>query len=110
MPHTWALVGMTKRQIDMLHQVPPDGFRGHGSFRPTCHYDHTATLAWASTFCAMGVSSRWKNLIMFPARIGYASSHGTPANIRSTYNRVSGQSHSMCGKSVANIKWSIPRL
>ena len=32
----------------------------------------TATLACASTRCAMGVSSKWKNLIMFPARIGYA--------------------------------------
>src|SRR5712692_1081583 len=79
--------------------------------RPLCltyRYDHTATLACASTCFAMGVSSRWKNLIIFPARIGYASSHGTPANIRSTYDRVSGQSHSMCGTSVANIKWSTP--
>src|SRR5262249_58963174 len=95
---------------DVLHQVPPDGSRGQGRFHPTCRYDHTGTLAWASTFCAMGVSSRWKNLMMSPARIGYASSHDTPANILSTYDRVSGQSHSMCGKSVANIKWSTPIL
>src|SRR6266540_2321442 len=48
--------------------VPPDSVREHGKCQPTCRYSHTATLAWASTVFAIGVSSKWKNLIMFPAR------------------------------------------
>ena len=43
---------------------------------------------------------------MLPAAIRNASSAGTPANSRSANGRVLGQSHSMCGKSVANMMWS----
>ncbi len=45
---------------------------------------------------------------MLPRAILNASSAGTPANSRSANGRVFGQSHSMCGKSVANMMRSTP--
>src|SRR3989442_12677552 len=45
---------------------------------------------------------------MLPAAILKASSAGTPAKSRSAKGRVFGQSHSMCGKSVANMMRSTP--
>ena len=59
--------------------------------------------ARASTLLPTGVSSSRKNASMLLAAILNASSAGTPAKSRSAKGRVFGQSHSMCGKSVANM-------
>src|SRR5262249_20629836 len=66
------------------------------------------TGACARTRLPSGESSRWKNATMLPAAMRKASSGGTPANNRSANGRVFGQSHSMCGKSVANMMPSTP--
>ena len=69
------------------------------------HLPQTGALV---TFLPIGVSSRWKNSSMLPAAMRHASSAGTPAKSFSANGRVLGQSHSMCGKSVANIIRSTP--
>jgi len=80
-------------------QCPGKVFRGHCRFSATYRAYHTATLACASTFFAMGVSSRWKNFDHVPTRIGYGLLPRHTSTILSAVGRVSGQSHSMCGKS-----------
>src|SRR5262245_40485066 len=56
----------------------------------------------------IGVASSRKNFSMLAAAIAKASAAGTPAKSRSANGRVFGQSHSMCGKSVANMVRSTP--